>query len=86
MITKNLTDAVTQLKQGQLVAVPTETVYGLAANALDAKAVAKIFALKERPVDHPLIVHVLNIEQAKSLVTSFPDKAEKLAKAFGQVP
>lgn len=86
MITKNLTDAVTQLKQGQLVAVPTETVYGLAANALDAKAVAKIFALKERPVDHPLIVHVLNIEQAKSLVTSFPDKAEKLAKAFWPGP
>jgi L-threonylcarbamoyladenylate synthase len=86
MITKNLTDAVTQLKQGKLVAVPTETVYGLAANALDAKAVAKIFALKERPVDHPLIVHILNIEQAKSLVTSFPDKAEKLAKAFWPGP
>ncbi|NBX77583.1 MAG: threonylcarbamoyl-AMP synthase [Proteobacteria bacterium] len=86
MITKNLNDAVTQLKQGQLVAVPTETVYGLAANALDAKAVAKIFALKERPVDHPLIVHVSTMEQAKSLVTSFPEKAEKLAKAFWPGP
>jgi len=86
MITKNLTEAVTQLKQGQLVAIPTETVYGLAANALDGKAVSKIFALKERPVDHPLIVHVSGIEQAKSLVTSFPEKAQKLAKAFWPGP
>lgn len=86
MITQNLSDAVTELKKGQLVALPTETVYGLAANALDPRAVSKIFALKERPVDHPLIVHVLNLEQAKSLVTSFPEKAETLAKVFWPGP
>lgn len=86
MITQNISEVVEQLKAGQLVAIPTETVYGLAANALDPKAVSKIFSLKERPIDHPLIVHVSNLNQAKSLVSFFPEKAEILAKKFWPGP
>ncbi|MBP7061686.1 Sua5/YciO/YrdC/YwlC family protein [Patescibacteria group bacterium] len=54
----SIADAAKVLCAGGIVAIPTETVYGLAANALDAKAVAQIFALKKRPSDNPLIVHV----------------------------
>jgi len=86
MITKDLSEVLSQLKRGKPVALPTETVYGLAANALDARAVSKIFALKERPLDHPLIVHVSSLEQARSLATSFPKDAEVLAKAFWPGP
>ncbi|KAI8092303.1 DHBP synthase RibB-like alpha/beta domain-containing protein [Gilbertella persicaria] len=59
------------LKQGEAVGMPTETVYGLAANALDANAVAKIFAAKNRPQDNPLIIHVSSLEMLKSVL---PDK------------
>ena len=56
------------LKQGGIVAIPTETVYGLAANALDGEAVSKIFKAKGRPQDNPLIVHVSSVEMAEPLV------------------
>jgi L-threonylcarbamoyladenylate synthase len=70
------------LSAGRLVAFPTETVYGLGANALDADAVARIFAVKGRPSTSPLIVHVGSIEMAKSLVAEWPESAELLARRF----
>lgn len=86
MITKNIQLAAEALKKGEVVGIPTETVYGLAANALDSRAVAKIYAMKNRPVDHPLIVHVSSIEEAESLVTQFPEKAKRLATRFWPGP
>ena len=74
------------IKKGGLVAMPTETVYGLAANALDGKAVAKIFKAKGRPMDNPLIVHISDISQIYSLVSEFPEKAKILADKFWAGP
>jgi L-threonylcarbamoyladenylate synthase len=74
------------LRAGEVVALPTETVYGLAANALDEKAVAKIFRIKGRPANNPIIVHVAGVEMAKRCVTAWPDPAEKLARAFWPGP
>jgi len=68
------------LRAGELVAFPTETVYGLGANALDPAAVEKIFVAKGRPPESPLIVHASSVEEAQSLVTVWPDSAEKLAR------
>jgi L-threonylcarbamoyladenylate synthase len=83
---KAIRRAVEFLQAGEVVALPTETVYGLAANAFDEKAVAKIFQIKERPANNPIIVHVASIEMAKRCVTSWPTNAEKLAKAFWPGP
>ncbi len=74
------------LRAGEVVALPTETVYGLAANALDKKAVAKIFQIKNRPANNPIIVHIASVEMAKRCVTVWPDPAEKLARAFWPGP
>lgn len=74
------------LREGRLVAFPTETVYGLGANALDPDAVARIFAVKGRPSTSPLIVHVASVEMAKSLVASWPDVAERLARRYWPGP
>ncbi len=74
------------LRAGKLVAFPTETVYGLGANALDAEAVARIYAVKGRPPTSPLIVHVASIEMAKSLVTHWPNSADQLAQRFWPGP
>lgn len=74
------------IKNGGLVAFPTETVYGLGANALDGEAVKGIFLAKGRPADNPLIVHISKIEQWKTLVTEIPEDALKLAKAFWPGP
>ncbi len=74
------------LRDGGLVGMPTETVYGLAANALDGKAVEKIFKAKGRPQDNPLIVHISKWEQIFPLVKSVPPSAEKLAKAYWPGP
>ncbi len=74
------------LRTGEVVALPTETVYGLAANALEEKAVAKIFQIKGRPANNPIIVHVASIEMAKRCVTDWPTDADKLAKAFWPGP
>ena len=78
--------AVELLRAGQLVAFPTETVYGLGANALDPAAVAKVFVLKGRPAANPLIVHVADEAMAKSIVADWPDDASKLALAFWPGP
>jgi L-threonylcarbamoyladenylate synthase len=74
------------LRSGRLVAFPTETVYGLGANALDPDAVARIFAVKGRPATSPLIVHVASIEMAQSLVASWPETADRLAHHFWHGP
>jgi len=68
------------------VALPTETVYGLAANALNAKAVARIFEIKGRPSRNPIIVHVADMVMARRCVTLWPENADKLAKAFWPGP
>lgn len=76
------------LKKGGLAAIPTETVYGLAADALNGEAVAKIFKAKGRPMDNPLIVHVAEFEDIErfALVREIPEAAKKLAKVFWPGP
>jgi L-threonylcarbamoyladenylate synthase len=74
------------IKQGGLVAFPTETVYGLGANALDAVAVARIFAAKQRPLASPLIVHVNGEAMARTLVSDWPERASRLAARFWPGP
>ena len=74
------------LRAGRLVAFPTETVYGLGANALDAEAVARIYAVKRRPGTSPLIVHVASIEMAQSLVANWTEIADRLVRRFWPGP
>lgn len=74
------------LKKGGLVAVPTETVYGLAANALNGRAVKKIFEAKGRPGDNPLIVHISSMEELYPLVKEVPENAKLLAEKFWPGP
>lgn len=74
------------LKNGGLAAIPTETVYGLAGNALDGKIASKIFAAKGRPSDNPLIVHISRFEQWAPLVKYIPETAKALADAFWPGP
>lgn len=78
--------AASLLTQGELVAIPTETVYGLAGNALNVEAVAKIFAAKNRPQFDPLIVHVPALSFARNYVNHIPKKAERLAQLFWPGP
>jgi L-threonylcarbamoyladenylate synthase len=81
-----LAEAVERLAAGDVVAFPTETVYGLGANALDASAVARIFEAKGRPSTNPLIVHVGSIEHARQLVRDWPASADRLATRFWPGP
>lgn len=74
------------IKRGGLVAFPTETVYGLGANALDRDAVARIFAAKQRPLASPLIVHVNGEAMARTLTAGWPDRAHLLAARFWPGP
>lgn len=74
------------LTQGQLVGIPTETVYGLAANALDPQSVASIFATKNRPTFDPLILHVASLAQVAPFVTEIPEKLRLLAEKFWPGP
>lgn len=74
------------LRRGELVAFPTETVYGLGANALAAEAVQKIYAAKGRPATSPLIVHVASIAMARELVSEWPEEAQRLAERFWPGP
>src|SRR5260370_40279537 len=78
--------AVVLLRAGEVVVLPTETVYGLAANALDAEAVKRIFEIKGRPSYNPIIVHVATIDLAKRRVAAWPNSAQKLANAFWPGP
>lgn len=83
---KALRAAAEILLRGGLVAFPTETVYGLGANALDPDAVKEIFKVKRRPADNPLIVHVTGLEQAGALVENIPPEAVRLAQQFWPGP
>jgi len=81
-----ISQAAELIRNGELVAFPTETVYGLGANALDPAAIEKIYAAKGRPATSPLIVHVSSIEMARGLVREWPERAEKLAAKFWPGP
>ena len=74
------------LQQGELVALPTETVYGIAADARNGAAVRKIFAAKDRPQDNPLIVHICGMQMLRGIVAEVPPRARKLAAAFWPGP
>lgn len=78
----NMELAARLIQEGKLVAFPTETVYGLGANALDPMAVAKIFALKERPSFDPLIIHIADLDDLKKLTAEVDDRVYLLAKKF----
>lgn len=81
-----IAEAAGLLRAGELVAFPTETVYGLGANALNAAAVQKIYEAKGRPSNNPTIVHVSTVEMARKLVTHWPESAAKLAASFWPGP
>jgi L-threonylcarbamoyladenylate synthase len=85
-IGKDIKKAKYLLEQGELVAIPTETVYGLAANALNIDAVTRIFEVKNRPQFDPLIVHVANLEEAQRFVTTIPEHVISLTKKFWPGP
>ena len=81
-----LDDALAALRRGEAIGLPTETVYGLAADAHDPAAVRRIYALKGRPSDHPLIVHVADAVTASRWAGDWPEAAEALAEAFWPGP
>ncbi|WP_315364791.1 L-threonylcarbamoyladenylate synthase [Oribacterium sinus] len=83
---EGISEAAEILKQGGLVAFPTETVYGLGGNGLDKEAAKKIYAAKGRPSDNPLILHVSSMEEVYPLVKALPEKAKKLMEAFWPGP
>ena len=85
-ITKNIKTAVKELLSGQVVALPTETVYGLSANALIADSVLNIFEIKKRPQFNPLIVHVLNVSELEKYSLNIPDDVYALAETFSPGP
>lgn len=83
---ENISLACELLKAGEIVAVPTETVYGLAGDATNADAIKKIFKAKGRPADNPLIVHISNLNMLDGIVSEFSANAKKLADAFWPGP
>mgnify|MGYP006276109309 CR=1 FL=1 len=86
MITDDVQAAARALRAGGLVAMPTETVYGLAADAADAAAIARLYAVKGRPADHPSIVHVASIDDARTWAAAWPAAADLLARRFWPGP
>jgi L-threonylcarbamoyladenylate synthase len=82
----DLEEAVSLLKNGEVVALPTETVYGLAADAKNSEAITKIFISKGRPSEHPLIVHVDTLARVSDWAKEIPEDAKKLAKSFWPGP
>lgn len=81
-----LATAAKALKEGSLVAFPTETVYGLGADATNASAVARIYKVKGRPADHPLIVHIADLKYLEQWISEIPEYAIELARAFWPGP
>src|SRR5579863_2768882 len=82
----SISEAAAKIRSGGLAAFPTETVYGLGANALDAAAVQKIYELKGRPETSPLIVHVASVEMAREIVAEWHPLAESLARRWWPGP
>ena len=85
-MSRDIEHAAALIRAGKLVAFPTETVYGLGASALDAQAVERIFAAKQRPRESPLIVHVDSLEMARGLAAEWPESAETLARRYWPGP
>ena len=85
-ISKDIAKAAQLLKEGKVVAMPTETVYGLAANSFDPSAISEVFAVKERPATNPLIVHIHSLDQLAPLVIEMSPNAQKLAEQFWPGP
>ncbi|MEM6316403.1 MAG: L-threonylcarbamoyladenylate synthase [Bacteroidota bacterium] len=86
IISSDISKAADLLTNGKIVAIPTETVYGLAGSIYNEQAIKKIFATKQRPLFNPLIVHLYDIEQVKAIVSDFPPKAQLLAQHFWPGP
>lgn len=86
MDSQKLLEAAAEIRKGNLVVFPTETVYGLGANAFDAKACAKIFELKGRPTFNPLIVHIADIQNLSMVVREVPEMAKRLMEQFWPGP
>lgn len=86
MATKEIARAVALLKEGRLVAFPTETVYGLGADAWNPAAIKKLYSVKGRPADHPVIVHFATADQAFEWAREVPEAARKLAQRFWPGP
>ena len=82
----NLDQAIAKLKNGEVVAIPTETVYGLAADATNDAALRQIYAIKQRPADNPLIVHIADTSQVSDWAAEFSPLAKKLTNAFWPGP
>ena len=82
----DLAQAIALLKAGKVVAIPTETVYGLAADASNDEALRQVYAIKQRPADNPLIVHIADVSQVLNFAAEFPPLAQKLAQAFWPGP
>lgn len=82
----DLQQAIAKLKAGEVVAIPTETVYGLAADASNDAALRQIYAIKQRPADNPLIVHIADASQVQAWAAEFPPLAQTLAQAFWPGP
>jgi L-threonylcarbamoyladenylate synthase len=82
IISKDIQKAIALLTKDQLVAIPTETVYGLAGNIFSEKAIKRIFSTKKRPFFNPLIVHISGMDALEDIVTHIPEKAKLLAAAF----
>src|SRR5207245_2588304 len=85
-MSSRIAEAVAKLAAGEVVAFPTETVYGLGADATNDAAIAKIFALKGRPADHPLIVHIADPEGLDAWARNVPDRGRTLAERFWPGP
>lgn len=83
---KALSESAKLIKSGEVVGIPTETVYGLAANALDENAVKKIYIAKGRPSDNPLIVHISDLSELSALVAEIPEKVKIMAEKFWPGP
>ena len=86
IISSSIPKAVALLNQEQIIGIPTETVYGLAANIYSSKAVEHIFAMKQRPLFNPLIVHIKSVDDLHQIARDIPEKALILAKAFWPGP
>jgi L-threonylcarbamoyladenylate synthase len=86
LVAPEIARAADALRAGELVAFPTETVYGLGADASNPSAVRKLFAVKRRPADHPVIVHVARSDQLDALAIEISDTARALAAAFWPGP
>ncbi|WP_329806477.1 L-threonylcarbamoyladenylate synthase [Flavobacterium facile] len=86
MISNDILKAATLLNENEVIGLPTETVYGLAANAYSETAIAKIFSIKKRPTFNPLIVHIKNIAQLDEIAQEIPDLAYELANKFWPGP